>query len=131
MLPVENYFPGTVLPAHLSPFVEEKEGDYIPPERINTDDQGIIEDESDNESDDEVIPAKKMRGEVKTGVIRREDKELVAQKQENEEKRLAVMMIPKKKKRLYDKIMFGKKRQAREALKLKAKRVHHDKINKK
>ncbi len=25
---------GSVLPPHLSPFVEEKEGDYVPPERL-------------------------------------------------------------------------------------------------
>ena len=31
--PVENYFPGVVLPPHLSPFVEEQEGDYVPPEK--------------------------------------------------------------------------------------------------
>lgn len=27
-------FVGSVLPPHLSPFVEEKEGDYVPPERL-------------------------------------------------------------------------------------------------
>lgn len=33
LLPVEDYFLGVTLPPHLSPFVEEKEGDYVPPER--------------------------------------------------------------------------------------------------
>ena len=52
-MPVDNYLPGycekkrifcwllddsvvvgSVLPPHLSPFVEEKEGDYVPPERF-------------------------------------------------------------------------------------------------
>lgn len=33
LLPVEDYFPGTVLPPHVSPFRTEREGDYIPPEK--------------------------------------------------------------------------------------------------
>ena len=33
LLPVGDYAPGTTLPPHLSPFLEEKEGDYVPPER--------------------------------------------------------------------------------------------------
>lgn len=33
-LPVEDYFLGTMLPPHLSPFVEEKDGDYVPPEKL-------------------------------------------------------------------------------------------------
>ena len=33
LLPVEDYFPGVILLPHLSPFVEEEEGDYVPPEK--------------------------------------------------------------------------------------------------
>lgn len=33
-LPVEDYFLGVSLPPHLSPFVEEKDGDYMPPEKL-------------------------------------------------------------------------------------------------
>lgn len=34
LLPVEDYFLGVTLPPHLSPFVEEREGDYVPPEKL-------------------------------------------------------------------------------------------------
>ena len=34
LLPVKDYTVGAVLPAHLSPFVVEEEGDYVPPEKI-------------------------------------------------------------------------------------------------
>ena len=33
LLPMPDYFPGAILPPHLSSFVEEKEGDYVPPEK--------------------------------------------------------------------------------------------------
>jgi pescadillo protein len=33
LLPVENYFPGAILPPHVSPFHVEREGDYVPPEK--------------------------------------------------------------------------------------------------
>nr|CAG4643182.1 EOG090X05E6 [Ilyocryptus agilis] len=33
LLPVEDYFIGANLPPHISPFVSERAGDYIPPER--------------------------------------------------------------------------------------------------
>lgn len=33
ILPLDDYLPGSVLPPHLSPFVEESSDDYIPPER--------------------------------------------------------------------------------------------------
>ncbi|PWA19581.1 hypothetical protein CCH79_00006978 [Gambusia affinis] len=87
-LPVEDYFLGVTLPPHLSPFVEEKEGDYVPPEKL------------------------------KIMALQRGEKP--------EEKRLAIMMMKKKEKYLYDKIMFGKKRKVREGNKLAAKRKAHD-----
>jgi len=33
ILPLTGYLPGEVLPPHLSPFVSEEDGMYIPPER--------------------------------------------------------------------------------------------------
>src|SRR5699024_9527857 len=34
LLPVQNYFMGAKLPPHISPFVEERPGDYVPPEKL-------------------------------------------------------------------------------------------------
>ena len=48
LLPVEDYFSGKELPPHLSPFVQEKEGDYIPPER-----QAMLEEQRKEEGDKE------------------------------------------------------------------------------
>ena len=48
LLPTGEYAPGACLPPHLSPFVEEKEGDYIPPER-----QAQLDDEEGKEEGEE------------------------------------------------------------------------------
>lgn len=67
-LPVEDYFIGVTLPPHLSPFVEEKDGDYVPPEKVKImalqrgekpaqeqedDDEEEEEDEDEDEEDDD------------------------------------------------------------------------------
>lgn len=66
LLPVEDYFLGVTLPPHLSPFVEEKEGDYVPPEKLKImalqrgekpaqeqEDEEADEDEDDEEEEEE------------------------------------------------------------------------------
>jgi len=35
LLPAEHYAPGAALPAHLSPFVSEQPGDYVPQEKLD------------------------------------------------------------------------------------------------
>lgn len=214
LLPEQDYFMGEVLPPHLSPFVEEKEGDYVPPERLamlriqrgeepvasetesmeeegtaeddgsaeegkNSDDIPESEEEQEDESDGEdsgvdkeeeeceeeeseddeeeikksvsrkqrtkearkrkqpaaeservVAPKKPLIG-VRPATVVREDPEKVAQRIKSEEKRLAVLMIPKKHKYLYEKIVFGQKRRAREAAALKQKREEIKKSSKK
>jgi pescadillo protein len=136
LLPVQEYFIGVKLPPHLSPFVEETQDDYIPPEKLalmNMQSLGVNEEHNDIEDISQknkkskkdpkpVDDSKSISMTVRPGVVIKENKEKIAEKQENEEKSLAVMMIPKKKKRLYSKIMFGKKRKAKEVRKLKAKR---------
>lgn len=148
LLPVQQYFIGTTLPPHLSPFVEESEGDYVPPEKIAIRKMQSLEEEVDSEqSDSEIVANKKEERHqyrknkkntevedrsmaVRPGSLMIEDKEKIERQQKDEEKRLAVLMIPKKKKRLYSKIMFGKKRKAKDAQKFRNKRREFDNQNK-
>nr|XP_002722894.3 shiftless antiviral inhibitor of ribosomal frameshifting protein [Oryctolagus cuniculus] len=63
---------------------------------------------------------------VTAGTLKLEDKQRLAQEEESEAKRLAIMMMRKREKYLYNKIMFGKRRKIREANKLAQKRRAHD-----
>ncbi|CAJ1068816.1 pescadillo [Xyrichtys novacula] len=163
LLPVEDYFLGVNLPPHLSPFVEEKEGDYVPPEKLKImalqrgekpaneeeeedEEEGEEEeeeegDEEEEEEEDEEEEAeeknlkmmeeqrsqgKSLQVKVTPGKVKAENSARLEEEEKAEEKRLAIMMMKKKEKYLYDKIMFGKKRKVREANKLAAKRKAHD-----
>lgn len=164
LLPVAEYFPGVQLPPHLSPFVSEKEGDYIPPEKLKLlalqrgEDPGNLEEEDEDDEDDdiegdgdvaveneeEVVEAESEEEEeahlsaleqqrlggkkpqVMAGTVKLEDRQRLAQEEESEAKRLAIMMMKKREKYLYQKIMFGKRRKIREANKLAEKRKAHD-----
>uniref|UniRef100_G1NNM8 Pescadillo homolog n=1 Tax=Meleagris gallopavo TaxID=9103 RepID=G1NNM8_MELGA len=148
-LPVADYFPGVLLPPHLSPFVTEQEGDYIPPEKLKLlamqrgEDPGdvrlpeleriqavLLLQQSSVSCRATVLHAlcslQALPVKVTAGKVRLEDKQRLEQEQQSEEKRLAIMMMKKREKYLYKKIMFGKKRKIREANKLAAKRKAHD-----
>eukprot|EP00795_Rhopilema_esculentum_P015350 gene15350-6582_t len=110
ILPIDDYMPGSTLPPHLSPFVEETEEDYVPPERqeVIAMEKKILREEnakSGKKNDEEEKPLKR-KGDDMT----------------SEEKKLAVMMMPTKKRKLYDKILYSKKQKAKEKSKLKKKR---------
>ncbi|XP_026577980.1 pescadillo homolog isoform X2 [Pseudonaja textilis] len=164
-LPVADYFPGVMLPPHLSPFVSEKEGDYMPPEKLKllalqrgeepvkdseedeeeesggevegategSEEEEEEEEDSDKEDEGKLRKMEAQRSQNKSlpvkvtpGQVVKEDKERLMQEQQSEEKRLAIMMMKKREKYLYQKIMFGKKRKIREANKLAEKRKTHD-----
>ncbi|KAL7839916.1 hypothetical protein SRHO_G00265740 [Serrasalmus rhombeus] len=165
LLPVEDYFLGVTLPPHLSPFVEEKEGDYVPPERLkllalqrgerpeqdedeeeeeeeeeeddDDDDDGEEEEEAEAEEEAKLknmeekrTQGKAVSAKVTPGKAKQENRQRLEQEEKAEEKRLAIMMMKKKDKYLYDKIMFGKKRKVREANKMAAKRKALDEASK-
>uniref|UniRef100_A0A4W4F0F8 Pescadillo homolog n=1 Tax=Electrophorus electricus TaxID=8005 RepID=A0A4W4F0F8_ELEEL len=148
LLPVEDYFVGVTLPPHLSPFVEEKEGDYVPPEKLkllalqkgerpeeeeDNDDSEEEEDEDQSDDEDELKGMEEKQAssvKVTPGEAKPVNRQRAEQEAKAEEKRLAVMMMKKRDKYLYDKIMFGKKRSVREANKMSAKRKALDEASK-
>nr|XP_058962699.1 pescadillo homolog [Pocillopora verrucosa] len=108
LLPVEDYFPGVELPPHLSPFVEEQEGDYVPPER-----QAMLEEQRQTEAGESEAGQENEEGMSGEGLSK-------------EEKNLAIMAMKKKDRRLYDQIMHSKKKKRSEVRKLEAKRKAYD-----
>uniref|UniRef100_A0A2K5MPG5 Pescadillo homolog n=1 Tax=Cercocebus atys TaxID=9531 RepID=A0A2K5MPG5_CERAT len=169
LLPMAEYFPGVQLPPHLSPFVTEREGDYVPPEKLKLlalqrgEDPGNLNESEEEEEEDDAnegdgdeegkeeeeeeeedaeagsekeeearlaaLEEQRMEGKkprVMAGTLKLEDKQRLAQEEESEAKRLAIMMMKKREKYLYQKIMFGKRRKIREANKLAEKRKAHD-----
>jgi len=105
LLPVEDYFSGKELPPHLSPFVQEEEGDYIPPER-----QAMLEEQRKEEGDKEKEGEQEAPEEVMS----------------NEEKNLAIMTMRRRDKKLYDTIMHTKRRKRFRAQALETKRKAYD-----
>jgi len=71
VVPINDYVAGALLPPHLSPFVEEEEGDYVPPERkqmlekekelLKNDAEQEDEDEEEEEEEDETERKPKLK----------------------------------------------------------------------
>lgn len=107
--------------------------------KVDLDSPDEEEEESDSdkelESDDKEEEAKNKNDKSLIAVVRTKPKveniNMVIKKQTDEEKKLTEMMIPKKSKKLYNKIMYKKKKDKQEIEKLKEKRQKYDESIKK
>lgn len=201
LLPTADYLMGATLPPHLSPFVSEKRGEYVPPDKtklinlrkqfeaekaseekvrkgeagveseLETDTEFEQEAPSETEGDEDQPKNKKLRAteedkndidsydsknsrsrleknrkkrerdsnksgskskmQVKHGKLTLEDKEELKRKEEAEHRKMGIMMIPKKKKRLFDKITKTQRQKNKKTEKMKAKRRIVDAVAKK
>ncbi|CAG8703668.1 2605_t:CDS:2, partial [Acaulospora morrowiae] len=184
LLRTKPYQPDKALPAHLSPFVEYKEGDYLPGnindfegtmEEMEVSDsqkdvKGDTKEDSDSDTDSEKEESEtnssdgvtnyaenneseaeelihQMELEAETiGIpfskyqknrerIEKQNKNIVKHEiaitgrkrsakeiEEEETKELAKIMMPKKQKKLYNKMQYGKKKQEEKTLNLKRKK---------
>ena len=155
VLPTAPYTVGAVLPPHLSPFEVAEDDGYVPPEADksaaaaaldleDSDEEEVdaADEDGESENDEEELYRKELADEAAGIAINESDATAAGAKKEKkkakkiktaaeEQKELAISMMPKKHAKLYGKIMHGKAKKIAEADKLRSKRKAHDEAQKK
>lgn len=116
LLPVADYLIGATLPPHLSPFTNEKRGDYVQPDKTK---MMKLREKFKAETNKSNSRSKMS---VKEGKLKFESKEEMQLKEDAEHRKMGIMMIPKKKKRLFDKITKTQHQKSKKTKKMQDKR---------
>merc|ERR1712042_431421 len=92
------------------PVQEEEEEEEEDDEEEEEDEEEAAEEMNLKEMEKQRSQGKSLSVKVTPGKVKLENRARLEQEEKAEEKRLAIMMMKKREKHLYDKIMFGKKR---------------------
>ncbi|CAJ0646401.1 9829_t:CDS:2 [Entrophospora sp. SA101] len=146
LLICEKYAIGKTLPPHLSPFVEYKEGDYIPADNDGdnkfegSDDEDMVhqleleaeakgisfsqfqEQKNKNPATSKKAKSSQIEKAATTTKLAGKKRPIKEIEEQQEIKELAKIMMSKKQKSLYSKIQYGKRKQEEKVANLKSKK---------
>ena len=140
LLPTAQYAPGKALPAHLSPFVDNRKEGYVPTRQKEINqlkgvDEEMLEEEELEPSEDEMQPAPPAEEEKKEGASAAKgvDEELTDEENEEKESKLKKLKIKKqiaKENKELGKLLMTKKARRLYTRAQKDEKVKHEQVKK-